>query len=157
MLTRKQKNVYCFYRNKKENNMSILDTFASIYEKQDILSKLTSKRFLYEYGYSKIHCIDCINELEDANVTGIAKRMHMTRGAISKMTKELIQKELISTYTKENNKKEIYFSLTVQGQQLCQEHQKRHQLWLQRDQAFLNTYSSKELEVVTVFLESFEQ
>lgn len=40
--------------------------------------------------------------------------MHMTRGAISKITKCLIKAKCITPYLEPENKKEIYFRLTPQ-------------------------------------------
>lgn len=138
-------------------NKTMLDIFTAIYEKQDVLSKLTAKESLDEFGYSEIHCLDCIGKMEDANVTKVAKALNMTRGAISKITKKQIKKGVIATYTKENNKKEIYFSLTNTGQQLFIEHQKRHEQWIKRDQQFLDTCNSQDLQIVEKFLNTFDQ
>ena len=37
----------------------------------------------------------------------------------------------------EGNNQKIFFKLTDKGQQLYEEHEKRHNLWLERDNAFL--------------------
>ena len=42
----------------------ILDLFTELYEKQDILSKLTQSSSLQGYGYSVIHCLDAIGILD---------------------------------------------------------------------------------------------
>lgn len=138
-------------------NTELLAIFVAIYEKQDTLSKLTSKEIIHEYGYSEIHCIDYIGTIDTPNVTKIAKTMNMTRGAISKITKKLLEKGDIETFSKENNKKEIYFKLTSKGQKLFLEHQKRHQAWLARDQQFLNQYSTEMIAFIQEFLSAFDQ
>lgn len=60
---------------------------VELYEKQDMLNKLTSKEFIQSYGYSEIHCIDLIGKLEKPNVTKISSKLSMTRSAISKIVK----------------------------------------------------------------------
>ena len=71
----------------------LLKELALMLERQDMLSKLTEGKCLDEYGYSETHCIDYIGRLELPNVTKIAEHMGMTRGAISKMTKKLSQRQ----------------------------------------------------------------
>ena len=53
---------------------------------------------LHDLGYSEIHTIVAIQELEEANVTAIAEKMHMTKGAISKIIKRLSSLGAIETY-----------------------------------------------------------
>ncbi len=133
----------------------LLKEIALMLERQDMLSKLTESQCLDEYGYSETHCIDYIGRLELPNVTKVAEHMGMTRGAISKMTKKLLAKGLIEKYTLETNKKEIYFRLTEQGQQLFDEHAKRHERWEKRDMEFLSRYSDEEVRAVLHFMKEF--
>lgn len=67
--------------------------FAKYMEKQEVLSKLTESEELHGYNYSEIHTIAAIGDMEFPNVTGISQAMHMTRGAISKITKDLCKME----------------------------------------------------------------
>ena len=133
----------------------LLKELALMLERQDMLSKLTESQCLDEYGYSETHCIDSIGRLELPNVTKVAEHMGMTRGAISKMTKKLLSKGLIEKYTRETNKKEIYFRLTEQGEVLFEEHDKRHRLWERRDIEFLSRYSKEDVETVYRFMKKF--
>ncbi len=133
----------------------ILDKLAELYNKQDILTELASVDILKGYGYSDIHCIDAIGKLENPNVTKISKELNMTRGAISKITKKQIASGLISSYTLQDNKKEIYFKLTDKGDELFCEHEKRHKRWEKRQEVFLEKQSKETLERVCEFLENF--
>lgn len=60
----------------------ILNELVELYEKHD-----ASIDVLKGCGYSSIHYIDAIGKLEKPNVTKIAKKLNMTRGAINKITK----------------------------------------------------------------------
>ena len=133
----------------------ILDNLAELYEKQDILTELASVDVLKGYGYSDIHCIDVIGKLENPNVTKISKELNMTRGAISKITKKQIANGIISSYTLEDNKKEIYFKLTDKGYELFYEHEKRHKKWENRQEIFLEKQSEETLKKVKEFLKDF--
>ena len=123
----------------------LLQEIALMLEHQDMLSKLTESQCLDEYGYSETHCIDNIGRLELPNVTKIAEQMQMTRGAISKMTKN----------TLETNKKEVYFKLTERGKVLFKEHEKRHKQWEKRDMQFLSRYSKEETDTILKFMQEF--
>lgn len=136
-------------------NDNLLNLFAEYLEKQDALSKLTEHEKLHEYGYSEIHTIVAIGDLQNPNVTSIAQHMKMTKGAISKIIKRLLSANVIKTYQFENNKQKIFYSLTKKGKFLYDEHKKRHELWLQRDRHFLDRYSESQLEFIQNFMVDF--
>ncbi|BET16494.1 MarR family transcriptional regulator [Bacillus amyloliquefaciens] len=136
-------------------NTQLLNQFKEYLEKQDILNKLTESQNLNDFGYSEIHTITAIGELENPNVTGIAKELKMTRGAISKVTKKLISKGLIEPYEIPENKQKVFFKLTEAGKVLYREHDKRHHEWEERDLQFLNQFSSEKLETISLFMDSY--
>ena len=136
-------------------NNELLTLFASYMEKQEILSRLTESEKLHGYNYSEIHTINAMGKIESPNVTGISEYMHMTRGAISKITKKLQQDGMIDTYRLPDNQQKIFYSLTEKGKELYDEHKKRHELWLQRDNDFLEKYSDKYLEQLKEFMTDF--
>ena len=77
---------------------NLLNLFAEYLEKQDALSKLTEHEKLHEYGYSEIHVVAAIGDLQNPNVTSIAKHMKMTKGAVSKIIKHGLWKIHDSAY-----------------------------------------------------------
>ncbi|HJB15831.1 MAG TPA: MarR family transcriptional regulator [Candidatus Blautia excrementipullorum] len=133
----------------------LLNLFAEYLEKQDALSKLTDHEKLHEYGYSEIHVVAAIGDLQNPNVTSIAKHMKMTKGAVSKIIKRLLSADVIKSYQHEDNKQKIFYSLAEKGRFLYDEHKKRHELWLQRDRRFLDKYSEKQLELIRKFMVDF--
>lgn len=141
---------------KKEYN-HLLNQFAEYLEKQEMLSRLTEADFLHGYSYAEVHCIDAIKNMESPTASKIAERMKMTRSAISKMAKRLINSQLVENYSLEANKKEVYFRLTEKGRQIFIEHEKRHRLWEARDTKFFQQYSAAELQIIGNFMEEFNQ
>lgn len=135
----------------------LLSQFAELYEKQDILTKLTSREFLHGYGYSEIHCIDLIGKLEQPNVTKLASKLIMTTSAISKILKKLLVNGDIIRYQCDENKKEIYYKLTEKGKALFDEHFKRHSAWEERDEKFFEGVDSDDLQAVSRFLNEFNK
>ena len=138
-------------------NHELLTLFASYMEKQEVLSKLTESEKLHGYNYSEIHTIDAIGKLEEPNVTAISEYMHMTRGAISKITKKLQKDGLLSAYMKPDNQQKIFFSLTEKGKILYEEHRQRHELWLKRDDDFLKKYEKEYLDQLQNFMSDFNE
>ena len=136
-------------------NTELMKLFVKYMEKQEILSKLTEDEKLHGYNYSEIHTIAAIGDLEDPNVTQIANSMNVTRGAISKITKKLLEQNLIESYQRDSNKQKIFFRLTESGQFLYDEHAKRHNLWLKRDNAFIERFDSKTIEQIEEFMKAF--
>lgn len=136
-------------------NTELMNLFAAFMEKQEILSKLTEAARLHGYNYSEIHTIAAIGDLEEPNGTQIANYMNVTKGAISKIAKKLLDQSLIEAYQQDGNKQKVFFHLTESGQFLYQEHEKRHSLWLKRDTAFLNQFDRETIEQVERFMTAF--
>lgn len=136
-------------------NTELMNLFVKYMEKQEILSKLTEDEKLHGYNYSEIHTIAAIGDLAEPNVTQIAKNMNVTRGTISKITKKLLEQNLIESYQRDDNKQKIFFRLTSSGQFLYDEHEKRHNLWLKRDHAFIKQFDSETVGQVENFMKAF--
>lgn len=136
-------------------NTVLMNLFVKYMEKQEILSKLTEDEKLHGYNYSEIHTIAAIGDLAEPNVTQIANYMNVTRGAISKITKKLLEQNLIEAYQQNGNKQKIFFRLTKSGQFIYDEHEKRHNLWLKRDDAFIKQFDSKTVAQIEKFMKAF--
>lgn len=81
----------------------------------------------------------------------------MTRGAISKLTKKLIQKGLIESYQKSDNKKEIYFRLTEQGKVIYNVHEDLHKEFQERDKAVFEQVTEEQYESMLSFVEKYSR
>ena len=136
-------------------NTELMNLFAMYMEKQEILSKLMEDEKLHGYYYSELHTIAAIGDLAEPNVTQIANYMNVTKGAISKITKKLLEQNLIEAYQKDGNKQKIFFRLTKSGQSLYDEHEKQHNLWLKRDDTFIKQFDSKTVEQIEKFMKAF--
>jgi Transcriptional regulators len=75
---------------------------------------------------SEIHVIDVIGREPGINVTGIADKLGITKGAIPKIIRKLIRKELIYRYQEAANKKMVCFHLTDKGAVAFQKHIEFH-------------------------------
>ncbi|MGG2060634.1 MarR family transcriptional regulator [Priestia megaterium] len=107
---------------------------------------------LKDYTLSEIELIENISLIPNANVTKLAAASYMTRGAISKLTKKLIAKNMIESYQSVENKKEIYFRLTTNGQKINDVHQELHQSFLERDKEVFKYMTDEEFDTIFRFI-----
>lgn len=135
----------------------LLDQFAGFMEKQEILSRMTEGEGLHGYSYSEVHTLVAVEELAEPNLAEIARRMNLSRGAVSKLAKRLEEKGLLESYRREDNRQKVFLRLTERGKQLFGEHEKRHKAWLERDRAFLSCFAKREVEFVARFMGEYNE
>ncbi|WP_094606082.1 hypothetical protein SPSIL_007520 [Sporomusa silvacetica DSM 10669] len=139
-----------------DNAIKIIRSLTRIQERSTIFEHHREEIFA-GINLAEAHCIDKIGSMDYANVTKVAAEMGMTRGAISKISKKLLNKKLIDSYQKPENNKEIYFCLTEQGQNVYIEHKKCHNQAMQEKLALLSTYSEYEQSIILRFLSDINQ
>ncbi len=128
-----------------------------MFKKRTWLDSFKMKERLKDYNPSEIHCIAHIGENKESNVTNLAESFDMTRGALSKLTKKLMKKELIESYQKPDNKKEVYFTLTEQGKEIYRIHKEIHQELKERDQPFFDHVTQEQFEAILDFAEKYNR
>jgi DNA-binding MarR family transcriptional regulator len=90
-------------------------------------------------------------------VTKLAEAFYMTSGAISKLTKKLIKKGIIESYQRPDNKKEIYFRLTSQGQAIYRIHEELHKEFQERDSAVFEQITEEQFDNMLRFVERYSR
>jgi len=126
-----------------------------LFNKMAWLNKFKMEDSLKGYKSSEVHYIECIGRNVDSNVTKLAESLYMTRGAISKMTKKLIEKGIIESYQKLDNKKEIYFRLTEQGKVINKVHEELHKEFQERDKAVFEQVTEEQFDSMLSFVEKY--
>lgn len=101
---------------------------------------------------SQVHCISVIGNIEDANVSRIAKELEMTTGAITKMCKKIFQQGYVEKHQEPGNQQKIYYRLTTEGQRIYQVHQGMHKKVYQDRRSILDHYSEEEKHTILTFL-----
>lgn len=141
--------------NKLATLFNYLNDFDKIHEKalKDLLIQYDYKNiFNKNLLLSEFHVIDCIGKNQLSNATFISKQLDMTKGAISKILTKLLNKDLIKSNRLEDNKKEIYYTLTSQGKEAFEIHKKLHDIEHQKFVSLLNKYNKEELNTINSFL-----
>lgn len=140
--------------NKEEQ---VIMGFKDLLNKMAWLNKFKMEESLKGYKPSEVHCIEYIGKNVDSNVTKLAESFYMTRSAISKLTKKLIEKGLIESYQKPDNKKEIYFRLTEQGKVIYKIHEELHQEFRERDKAIFQQVTEEQFNSMLSFVEKYSK
>lgn len=140
--------------NKEEQ---VLMGFRDLFNKIVWLNKLKMEKSLKGYKSSEVHCIEYIERNVDSNVTKLAEAFYMTRGAMSKITKKLLKKDIIESYQKLDNKKEIYFRLTKQGKEVYKIHEKLHKEFQERDKAVFEQITEEQFDSMLSFIEKYSR
>lgn len=146
-MTDDEKNIY------REDRL--IAGFRDVYNKLIFLNKFKMEEALKGFKSSEVHCIEYIGRNSEANVTKLAESFYMTKGAISKITKKLIERNIIQSYQKPENKKEIYFKLTKQGQAIYDIHEGLHREFHNRDKIVFDQVNDIQLEIMLDFVENY--
>jgi DNA-binding MarR family transcriptional regulator len=131
--------------------------FRDLYNKMVWLNKARMEERLAGYKPSEVHCIEYIGRNTDSNVTRLAESLYMTRGAVTKITQKLLLRGLIESYQKPDNKKEIYFRLTEQGQAVYKIHEALHTAFQERDKVVFERITEEQLDSMLRFVETYGQ
>ena len=135
----------------------VMMNFRELFNKMAWLNKFKMEESFKGYKSSEVHYIECIGRYVDSNVTKLAESLYMTRGAISKMTKKLIEKGVIESYQKSDNKKEIYFRLTKEGQRIYDIHEKLHREFQERDKVVFDQVTEEQFNSMLSFVEKYSK
>lgn len=108
--------------------------------------------FFDELNITEVHCIHWIGSLDHANVTKVSIEMGMTRGAISKICKKLLQKNLIESYQEPENNKNIYFRIAEGGKKIFEAHKITHNRAFGEKLNIVDRYDEDEQAVILRFL-----
>ncbi len=140
--------------NKEEQ---VMMSFRELFNKMSWLNRLKMKERLKGYQPSEVHCIEYIGRNADSNVAKLAESFFMTTGAMSKMTKKLIERGVIESYQKPENKKEVYYRLTDQGKAIYNIHEKLHQEFQERDKSVFEQVTDEQFGSMLGFIEKYSK
>lgn len=135
-----------------DTTAAILNALIRIQERGDLVRHGESET-PGGLSLAETHCVHWVGELPEANMTRIAERMGMTRGAMSKLTKRLEGKGLLQPRRPAGNNKELRFVLTPAGERVRAEHARCHARAWASKQAVLEDFDEAERAVVLRFLE----
>ena len=107
------------------------------------------------YGTTELHVLKAICESENPNVTSLAKILRLTKGAISKTIRKLVDKRLIEPYMQDGNRQKVYYRVTPAGKEVYEKHETRDNGWKQINHEFLSGLTDKERQNAAHYLRRY--
>ncbi|ASB90798.1 MarR family transcriptional regulator [Bacillus sonorensis] len=102
---------------------------------------------------TQLHIVSLINDGQSlVNNAYLAEKLHVSKAAITKATTVLLKHGMIESRKKPNNNKELYYTLTEEGEKLAAVHDRMHEIAKKRYIALFEQFSEAELETVIRFL-----
>ncbi len=124
-------------------------------EKQETLNEIYHPENLSGYSTTELHVLKTIRESENANVTFLAKFLHLTKGAISKTVRKLAVRQLIESYMQSGNRQRVYYRVTPAGKEVYEKHETRDNRWKQINHEFLSSLTDKERQNAAHHLQQY--
>ncbi len=104
---------------KQETFKNIGETFNRIINKFSSIEKKPRDFGIGDLLYpSEIHNIEIIGRNPGINVTNLAKKLGVTKGAVSQIVNKLERKKLVAKFRDSNNEKEVMLKLQKRGKLL---------------------------------------
>ncbi|MBE9916899.1 MarR family transcriptional regulator [Paenibacillus donghaensis] len=101
-----------------------------------------------------IHIIDCIGKNEPINNTSTAAKMNLSKASVTNISNKLHKEGFIKRSQMNDNKKEVYFSLSSKGRQVFEVHTMMHEIIERRFFDGLNSFSELELQASLKFFQT---
>ncbi|MBA2876231.1 MarR family transcriptional regulator [Thermaerobacillus caldiproteolyticus] len=111
------------------------------------------KQLIPKLSVLSLHTLEIISQNEGIKGIDIAQKLGVTKGAISKVTRKLLDYGLIRKEQRPTNLKEIYFYVTPLGAELSKLHQQYHLELDKKSFELFRSYDLSSLELVADFLE----
>ncbi len=102
-----------------------------------------------------LRVLDAIGRMEPVNGITISKQSCIPKGSVSKITRRMIARKLITKESLPNNKKEILFRTTPLGKEIFFAHQEFDSHMEKSFTTFLTKYKPNELQFMVRVLQDF--
>ncbi len=135
----------------------LLDSLWTVMNKKRNLDRDEWKTESPDLNSTELRCIEYVGHHPNVNATRLAGAFFMTTGAASKLTKKLLSKGLLSRYQKLENRKEVYFRLTEQGETLYQVLSGIREKLNRRDKPVFDQLTDGQYETILAFVRSYSE
>lgn len=107
--------------------------------------------------HSEMDLLEKIYQYPDSNVSDLSGICSVTKSAITQSCNKLFEKGLIEKYSFEQNKKEKYFRLTSQGEEMRLAHQNYHRNAGNEIRRYLCSLQGEERRIILEFMGKMEE
>jgi DNA-binding MarR family transcriptional regulator len=105
---------------------------------------------------SEIHLINVIAQGQDNNVSKMASRLGVTKGAVSQTLTRLEKKGIINKSKDPQNKNELNVYFTSLGKNVLEAHKKMRETFQKQYDTYFSSISDKEKAIIKSFLKKME-
>ncbi|MEK3727308.1 MULTISPECIES: MarR family transcriptional regulator [unclassified Lysinibacillus] len=105
-----------------------------------------------DWTLTQLHIVAAIKEKGKANNITLSETLNVSKPAITKAVKKLLEHNILEKMQQEDNKKEVYYMLTKSGEMLALIHHQLHEQAKNRYLSILNDFNTSELETIIRFL-----
>ncbi|GIN73407.1 putative HTH-type transcriptional regulator YvnA [Bacillus sp. J14TS2] len=105
-----------------------------------------------DWTLTQLHIVAVIKEKEKANNTTLAERLNISKPAVTKAVKKLLEHHMIEKTQREGNKKEVHYLLSDSGKMLAVIHEQLHEKAEARYLRIFEKFNTEELETIIKFL-----
>lgn len=103
-----------------------------------------------------LHLIETIGTYECINMTEISAKLGLTKGAVSQMAAKLVAKGLIIKTKPPHSEKDVYLSLTSEGMNVFDAHNRLHKELYADLSVLLEDFTEQDLERISLFFRKVE-
>ncbi|CEE01513.1 MULTISPECIES: MarR family transcriptional regulator [Bacillales] len=138
----------------KKKVLKALQEFITTRESIRRTESSNNKNVLFGVSWTltQFHIVALLKENELMNNTTLAKELNISKPAVTKATKKLLEKGIIKEKQNEGNKKEIFYVLTEKGETMAAIHEKLHKEAEEQYLSLLDNFNKEQLETIILFL-----
>ncbi|MED0679224.1 MarR family transcriptional regulator [Aneurinibacillus thermoaerophilus] len=107
--------------------------------------------FGVSWTLTQFHIVALLKE-HGMNNTNLAKELNVSKPAVTKAIKKLLEHRIIDERQNERNKKEIFYVLTEKGEIMASIHDRLHKEAEDQYLSLLNSFTKEQLETIIIFL-----
>lgn len=124
--------------------MNFLEDTYRLINKYNQKAKTAKQYGTEDLLYSaEVHVIEMIGSHEAITTTKLAEKLGITKGAVSQITRKLLEKDLISKTPSVERSNKVLISLTDKGKIVYSYHQNMHEKMLKRIDSVLSDLSDE--------------
>ncbi|WPC43928.1 MarR family transcriptional regulator [Clostridium sp. JS66] len=102
---------------------------------------------------AEIHMIEAIGNHKNANASELSIIMGITNGAINQVANKLIKKGLVEQYRMKDNKKDVFYQLTPQGEIANVEHSNYHKEQYRHMKEYIDELVPEKINIINKFFD----
>ncbi|WP_079708018.1 MarR family transcriptional regulator [Paraliobacillus ryukyuensis] len=147
--------------NKNTEALEALEQFIKEREAADKIRKRTKisqeQSIISDWTLTQLHIVATIKEKGRANNTTLSESLNVSKPAITKAIRKLLDHHILEKIQEEGNKKEVYYLLTKSGEMLALIHTQLHEQARDRYLRIFDEFNTAELEIIIRFLKAITE